>query len=62
MKTKGEPIDLILKNLKNALMFHVYDLGGSNKKFKHKLSIGNLFILLENLLAVRIKLSLDARK
>ena len=46
MKTKGEPIELIMKNLKNALMFHVYDMGGPNKKVKNKILIGNLFILL----------------
>ena len=28
MKTKGEPIQLIMKNLKSALMFHVYDMDG----------------------------------
>ena len=52
MKSTGSHISAILKAIKTGLIFHVFDMEGQNKKNKHKQSIGNLFILAQNLLNV----------
>ena len=60
MKGNTTANKIILKGLNTALMYQIFDVNGQNKIPKQKTIIGNLFILVQNLIAVNIFFNLDA--